>query len=109
MYRIFWVAPISWYHKLCDFRPGLLLVSTSRLPYTTEPATRPEFWQAKLEANVAHDRKVSGQLLAIERILLVLWECETREVRCLNALAEAIREPVTEVSPSRSRDAPEAA
>ncbi len=63
--------------------------------YATKPATRPEFWRAKFEANVARDRKVSEQLLAMEWIPLVIWECETREVRCLNALAEAIREPVT--------------
>ena len=31
--------------------------------YTTTPSTRPEFWQAKFDANVTRDGAVQGQLL----------------------------------------------
>ncbi|WP_420720181.1 very short patch repair endonuclease [Abyssibius alkaniclasticus] len=31
--------------------------------HTTTPSTRPEFWQAKFDANVARDRSVHDQLL----------------------------------------------
>lgn len=39
------------------------------------PATRPEFWQAKLGGNIARDRRVRGQLLDRGWRVLDVWEC----------------------------------
>lgn len=44
------------------------------------PKTRPEFWRAKLEANMARDTR---QLAELERVgwrTLVLWECEMKDL-----------------------------
>ncbi|MBB3268553.1 DNA mismatch endonuclease (patch repair protein) [Azospirillum sp. OGB3] len=52
------------------------------------PKSRPEFWIPKLEANKVRDRLNLGRLEAEGWRVLVLWECELRD---LAALAERIR------------------
>ncbi len=42
------------------------------------PATRQDFWQAKLVANVARDRKAVDALRAGGWRVLVIWECALR-------------------------------
>ena len=47
--------------------------------YTTIPSTRPEFWQAKFEANVARDNAVRATLLAEGWRVATVWECALRK------------------------------
>jgi DNA mismatch endonuclease (patch repair protein) len=52
------------------------------------PATRPEFWKAKLEANAARDIRAAGELQALGWRVLWVWECATRApatASCLQA------------------------
>lgn len=46
--------------------------------YATTPSTRPEFWQAKFEANVGRDEAVRSALLASGWRVAVVWECALR-------------------------------
>ena len=41
------------------------------------PRTRAEWWQAKLDANVARDERNMKALLELGWKVLVVWECET--------------------------------
>jgi len=43
------------------------------------PSTRPEFWQAKFEANVARDNAVRATLLAEGWRVATVWECALRK------------------------------
>jgi hypothetical protein len=45
----------------------------------TTPRTRPEFWNAKFEANVARDTRLIGELEAAGWRVAVIWECETEK------------------------------
>tara|TARA_R100000365_G_scaffold433_1_gene1405 strand:- start:12845 stop:13309 length:465 start_codon:yes stop_codon:yes gene_type:complete len=47
--------------------------------YTTTPSTRPEFWQAKFEANVARDLAVRRALLEDGWRVATVWECALRK------------------------------
>lgn len=47
--------------------------------YTTMPSTRPEFWQAKFEANIARDNAVRATLLAEGWRVATVWECALRK------------------------------
>lgn len=47
--------------------------------YTTTPATRPEFWQAKFDANVARDSAVRAKLLEDGWRVATVWECALRK------------------------------
>lgn len=46
--------------------------------YAKLPATRREFWEAKLAANVERDRRDVARLLADGWRVLIVWECSTR-------------------------------
>lgn len=49
------------------------------------PGTRREFWEAKFERNVERDIRKEIQLMAAGWEVLVIWECETRDVERLAA------------------------
>ncbi len=46
--------------------------------YATVPATRPEFWAAKFEANVARDAAVQSALRETGWRVATVWECALR-------------------------------
>jgi DNA mismatch endonuclease (patch repair protein) len=47
--------------------------------FTTNPSTRPEFWQAKFSSNVLRDKMVRGTLLSAGWRVATLWECALRK------------------------------
>ena len=47
--------------------------------YTSHPSTRPEFWQAKFDANVSRDDNVRAQLLEAGWRVATIWECALRK------------------------------
>ena len=47
--------------------------------YTTTPSTRPEFWQAKFEANLARDVVVRKRLIDDQWRVATIWECALRK------------------------------
>lgn len=54
------------------------------------PATRPEFWKAKLEANVERDRRAVEKLQPLGWRVLCVWECTTRDVHVAAGLQAAM-------------------
>ena len=46
--------------------------------YATTPATRPEFWQKKFEANIRRDRRVLEELQALSWRVAMVWECQLK-------------------------------
>jgi len=59
--------------------------------YAKLPATRPDFWKAKLLANVERDRLVIEALGALGWRVLCVWECATRQGNPDNGLQDALR------------------
>jgi len=60
--------------------------------YATLPATRPEFWKAKLDGNAVRDSRAVGALLALGWRVMVVWECAVRDRATLLALPETLAE-----------------
>lgn len=48
-------------------------------PFFRLPATRTEFWQNKIGANIARDKRNLEQAAASGWRVLVIWECATRK------------------------------
>ena len=48
-------------------------------PYTTIPATRPEFWRAKFDSNTERDRRNRHSLLQAGWRVAIVWECALRK------------------------------
>lgn len=58
-----------------------------------EPATRPDFWRAKFARNVERDRRAVRALRRDGWRVLVVWECQTRDVeRLRERLARFLQE-----------------
>lgn len=51
--------------------------------YAYMPKTRTEFWEKKFEKNIARDRDVIASLVEAGWGVLVVWECELRDVPSL--------------------------
>jgi DNA mismatch endonuclease (patch repair protein) len=47
--------------------------------YASTPKTRKEYWLPKFKANVERDAKKEAQLLELGWMVIVIWECETRQ------------------------------
>ncbi|MBK3403451.1 DNA mismatch endonuclease Vsr [Methylorubrum populi] len=70
------------------------------------PKTRPEFWRAKFARNVERDAKNERDLRAAGWEVLIVWECETRDVAELARVLHAfLGEAGGTVAPSH-RSAP---
>ncbi len=57
--------------------------------YARIPATRTEFWKAKLEANVERDHRAIDRLQASGWRVLCVWECATRDASGLQGAMRA--------------------
>lgn len=58
--------------------------------YARTPASRREFWEAKLAANVERDIRARDALLSAGWRVLVVWECATRSVEIRKSLPELL-------------------
>jgi DNA mismatch endonuclease (patch repair protein) len=54
------------------------------------PATRPDFWKAKLEGNAERYRRAVQALLAKNWRVLVVWECATKDKAADSTLRETL-------------------
>lgn len=64
--------------RVAVFVHGCFWHAHSGCRYAKVPATRREFWEAKLAANVERDRRDVARLLADDWRVLIVWECSTR-------------------------------
>ena len=62
--------------------------------FAYNPKTRPEFWRAKFDANVARDQRACSQLQSAGWGVLVVWECETTDTE---KLSRTLRSFLTDV------------
>ena len=58
--------------------------------YAKRPATRREFWEAKLTANAERDQRVRKALLSSGWRVLIVWECTTRSSTAREVLPEVL-------------------
>jgi DNA mismatch endonuclease (patch repair protein) len=74
--------------------------------YAKLPATRPDFWKAKLEANVDRDRRSVEKLQALGWRVLCVWECSTRDAETAAGLQAAMSSWIESVEPLGEIGAP---
>lgn len=59
--------------------------------YAKMPTTRPDFWKAKLHANVDRDRRSIEKLNAMGWRVLCVWECATRNAKSATDLQDSLK------------------
>ena len=76
--------------KIAIFVHGCFWHAHKGCKYAKTPATRPEFWAAKLEANVSRDQLTIDKLTALGWRVLCIWECATRDQEAVRSLKDNI-------------------
>ncbi|MBM3298455.1 MAG: DNA mismatch endonuclease Vsr [Deltaproteobacteria bacterium] len=59
--------------------------------YTTTPKARADFWANKFEQNIRRDHRQQQQLREMGWSVMVIWECELRDLQSLKARLVQIR------------------
>ncbi len=77
-------------HHAIVFVHGCFWHRHERCRYTTTPSTRPEFWQAKFDANVIRDAAIRGQLIEAGWRVATVWECSLRKTDQLAKTVELL-------------------
>lgn len=54
--------------------------------FATTPTSNPEFWCTKFQGNVRRDASKEAKLRALGWNVLVVWECEARDIEALENL-----------------------
>jgi len=67
-------------HKTVIFVHGCYWHRHQGCKYAYTPKSRRRFWQQKFESNIARDEVVRKQLRALGWRVVVVWECETRNM-----------------------------
>lgn len=62
-------------YGVCIFVHGCYWHRHSGCKLATTPATRPDFWQTKFDANQARDVRNVDELLELNWRVIVIWEC----------------------------------
>ncbi|MFC3550090.1 very short patch repair endonuclease [Lysobacter cavernae] len=89
-------------HKVAIFVHGCFWHGHDGCRFATVPATRTEFWTAKIAANKARDAAAEEKLRALGWRLAIVWECALRldQSRTLQRVADFIvsGEPTIEMA-----------
>lgn len=62
-------------------------------PRARWPASNTEFWNAKLDRNVAPDRRTNKELESAGWRVIVVWQCELKNDKLADRLGTEIRRP----------------
>jgi len=81
--------------RVALFVHGCFWHAHSGCRYARTPATRREFWEAKLEANVERDRRALEALLSTGWRVLIVWECAIRKKNIREELVKILEQWVT--------------
>jgi DNA mismatch endonuclease (patch repair protein) len=77
-------------HRAVIFVHGCFWHRHQGCRYATTPSTRLEFWKAKFEANVLHDRDVQTTLMEARWRVATVWECALRKQHQVAASVDAL-------------------
>lgn len=74
--------------KIAIFVHGCFWHAHKGCKYAKVPATRPDFWIAKLQANVERDQRAIEELTVMGWRVLCVWECATRNHETVKSLTD---------------------
>jgi DNA mismatch endonuclease, patch repair protein len=77
-------------HRAVVFVHGCFWHRHEGCRYATVPATRPEFWRAKFDANTARDSAVRTRLLEDGWRVATVWDCALRKPEQVEGSTESL-------------------
>jgi len=78
-------------YRICVFVHGCFWHQHPNCIKSKRPQTNTEFWNQKLDRNIARDVEVRERLNELGWQVLTIWECETKQLDVLAALVGRIR------------------
>lgn len=75
-------------HRTVIFVHGCFWHRHQKCRYATTPKTRQDYWLPKFDANVERDARKTAELEALGWRVLVMWECETKNLAALEERLE---------------------
>lgn len=87
-------------HKKVVYVHGCFWHSHPGCRRAARPTTNVDFWNAKIEGNVARDAAAQKALIELGWQYLIIWQCETRD---LNELAPKLENFLRENKDGRTR------
>ncbi|MBF0181187.1 MAG: DNA mismatch endonuclease Vsr [Magnetococcales bacterium] len=88
-------------YRTCIFVHGCFWHRHSDCRYATMPKARTEWWQEKFRANEERDRRKARELAALGWDVVVIWECETKDMFTLLTILRQVSHRFHPVSASR--------
>lgn len=85
--------------KIAIFVHGCFWHAHKECKYFKIPATRPDFWVEKLQANVDRDQRAFDALTAMGWRVLCVWECATRDRETVKTLSDRITAWINQDTP----------
>jgi DNA mismatch endonuclease (patch repair protein) len=83
-------------HRIVVLVHGCFWHRHEACPFASVPKTRKRFWRSKFSANIARDRVVKADLRKLGWHVMVLWECELRNMdRLAKSLAMKLERHIT--------------
>ncbi|HBO5901634.1 TPA: DNA mismatch endonuclease Vsr [Pseudomonas aeruginosa] len=76
-----------------------------RCKYASTPKTRLDYWIPKFAANIERDARKTAELIALGWRVLVVWECETKNLAALEERLKQDISPVPSTASTRQYDA----
>jgi DNA mismatch endonuclease, patch repair protein len=76
-------------HKKIIFVHGCFWHGHIECPRAKRPSTNQEFWQKKLDKNIERDRQNIAKLEAFGWTVLVIWQCEVKDLPKLEQKIES--------------------
>jgi DNA mismatch endonuclease (patch repair protein) len=70
-------------HRTCIFVHGCFWHQHSGCRRATVPKTNVKFWRKKFDGNRQRDLAVKNQLTAANWRVIIIWECETKDIKKL--------------------------
>lgn len=76
-------------------------------PISRRPRSNIDFWDAKLDRNIARDKRVVAELEALGWSVMIVWECELKDhVSMLSKLTAFLGGPRSAQKEARKSEAP---
>lgn len=73
-------------YKTIVFVNGCFWRGHNGCKYFVKPKSNTEYWESKINSNIAHDQKTYDSLSALGWNVLVIWECELKKDKRENTL-----------------------
>jgi DNA mismatch endonuclease, patch repair protein len=88
-------------HKIAIFVHGCFWHQHRDCRKACRPTSNTDYWNQKLDANVLRDKRQSRALKKLGWRVIIVWQCETQNIKALTRKFAFLRQSITTAIPSQ--------